>query len=126
MNQIFADMIGCFKDSSRRVLEGGRTWNNHMTVNQCRRRCEKENSRFYGLEVKEKSWFLTIQSCKEKKRRENIVFVCMFFLLAGNECFCGNFLPYNLIKKLKKKNSGIIVFVFIFYRLGMNAFVGIV
>lgn len=45
------NMIGCFKDSSRRVLEGGRTWNNHMTVNQCRRRCEKENSRFYGLEA---------------------------------------------------------------------------
>lgn len=48
----------------------------------------------------------------------------MFFLLVGNECFCGNFLLYNFIKKFKKKNLGIFVFVLIFLQVGNECFCG--
>lgn len=95
MNKIFVDLIGCFKDSNKRVLEGGRTWNNHMTVSQCRKRCEKENSKFYGLEVKAKrgiSYHTTLYINFKKKTQ-------------GKHCFR--------------------VYISFFYRLGMNVFVGI-
>lgn len=70
--------------------------------------------------------FLLYNFVKKKNVGKILFLYVCFFLLVGNECFCGNFLLYNFIKKFKKKNLGIIVFVFIFYRLGMNVFVGIV
>lgn len=83
MNKIFVDLIGCFKDSNKRVLEGGRTWNNHMTVSQCRKRCEKENSKFYGLEVKAKrgiSYHTTLYINFKKKNTGKTLFSCLYFV----------------------------------------------
>lgn len=107
MNKIFVDLIGCFKDSNKRVLEGGRTWNNHMTVSQCRKRCEKENSKFYGLEVKAKrgiSYHTTLYINFKKKTQGKHCFrvYILFFLQAGHECFCGNSMRSKIQKPISE------------------------
>ena len=45
-------MIGCYEDNAKRVLEGGSTTSKHMSVTACRKRCQRENSKFFGVEVR--------------------------------------------------------------------------
>ena len=45
-------MIGCYEDNAKRVLEGGSTNSKRMSVTACRKRCQRENSKFFGVEVR--------------------------------------------------------------------------
>ncbi|XP_048734636.2 uncharacterized protein LOC125650402 [Ostrea edulis] len=44
-------LLGCFIDQRDRVLRNGRTTSNNMTPDMCKKRCIKENKKFYGLEA---------------------------------------------------------------------------
>ncbi|XP_062580890.1 uncharacterized protein LOC134242776 [Saccostrea cucullata] len=46
-------LVGCYKDQRDRVLTGGRTKSSSMTLSVCRSRCQRENKKYYGLEVGE-------------------------------------------------------------------------
>lgn len=45
------DLFGCFIDQKNRVLNGGKSKSSTMTLQKCKKRCVRENKKFYGLEV---------------------------------------------------------------------------
>lgn len=46
-----AGLVGCYVDKKDRVLTGGVTKSSSMTLATCRSRCQRENKKYYGLEV---------------------------------------------------------------------------
>ncbi|XP_062580883.1 uncharacterized protein LOC134242772 isoform X2 [Saccostrea cucullata] len=95
------DMVGCYQDSRKRVLSGRRTSGRHMTVGRCRRRCERERKRFYGLEAGNACFCGNSMRYKKRKPLKECRMKCK-----GNNEACGGAWRILIYRNPKYRSSG--------------------
>ncbi|XP_062571037.1 zonadhesin-like [Saccostrea cucullata] len=96
-------LLGCFEDSRNRVLSGGRTWGNHMTVNHCRNRCVKEKTQFYGLEVGKECFCGNSMRYKNRKPLSDCRMKCK-----GSRAACGGAWRILIYRNPNYQSSGFV------------------
>ncbi|XP_056020701.1 zonadhesin-like isoform X2 [Ostrea edulis] len=97
------DMLGCYRDAAHRVLEGGRTWSNHMTVGRCKSRCLRERTRFYGVEAGNECFCGNTMRYKDRKHNNDCRMKCK-----GNNEACGGAWRIMIYKNPKFHTSNFV------------------